>query len=116
MAAGNIAAPINLETGQVNGPGVYSDITKDDEFKHPVTGVELVGFQIPYWSESLQMVIDAALLHPQNRSIGWDVAITDKGPELIEGNHDWCKLLWQLPVKKGLKSILEKHKIEYLQK
>jgi len=25
----------------------------------------------------------------------------------IEGNHDWCKLVWQLPVNKGLKSMLE---------
>jgi len=116
LAAGNMAAPIDIETGNVNGSGVYSDITKLDELKHPVTGLEIIGFQIPYWSESLQMVREAALLHPQNRSIGWDVAITDKGPELIEGNHDWCKLLWQLPVKKGLKPLLEKHKKEYLQK
>jgi len=116
LAAGNIAAPIDEITGIIVGPGVYSDITKGDEINHPITGVKIVGFQIPYWNESLQMVKEAALLHPQNRSIGWDVAITDKGPELIEGNHDWCKLLWQLPVKKGLKSILDKHKKEYLQK
>jgi len=116
LAAGNIAAPIDEETGIVNGVGVYSDITKEDEDTHPVTGIKIIGFQIPFWEESLQMVKDAALLHPQNRSIGWDVAITNDGPELIEGNHDWCKLLWQLPVKKGLKPILEKHKSEYLNK
>ncbi len=114
LAAGNIAAPINEETGIVNGVGVYSDITKVDEEIHPVTVVRIEGFQIPFWKESLQMVKDAAILHPQNRSIGWDVAITNNGPELIEGNHDWCKLLWQLPVKKGLKPILEKYKIEYI--
>ncbi len=115
LAAGNIAAPINESTGKIEGPGVYSDITKKDEFTHPVTGIEIVGFEIPFWKESLEMVKQAALLFPQNRSIGWDVAITNKGPELIEGNHDWCKLLWQLPVKKGLKPILEKHKEQYLE-
>ena len=52
----------------------------------------------------------AALLHPQNRSIGWDIVITAKGPGFIEGNHDWCKLLWQLPVKKGMKSVLDAYK------
>ena len=36
----------------------------------------------------------------------------NEGPELIEGNHDWCKLLWQLPVNKGLKHVLEKYKNE----
>ena len=114
MAAGNIAAPIDEDTGIVNGPGVYSDITKTEEEIHPVTKVEIVGFQVPFWKECLQMVKDAALLHPENRSIGWDVAITDEGPELIEGNHDWCKLLWQLPVKKGLKPVLDKYKSTYL--
>lgn len=109
LAAGNIAAPINKHSGIVEGPGVYSDITKNDEFNHPVTGIKIVGFQIPYWKESLQMVKEAALLHKQNRSIGWDVAITNNGPELLEGNHNWCKLLWQLPVKKGLKKNLKKY-------
>jgi len=109
LAAGNIAASINIETGIVDGTGVYSDITKKEEYKHPVTGVDIVGFQIPYWEASLQMAKDAALLHPENRSVGWDVAITNEGPELLEGNHNWCKLLWQLPVKKGLKPILEKY-------
>ena len=113
LAAGNIAAPINLETGIVEDSGVYSDITKEEEYKHPVTGVMIVGFKVPFWKESMQLVKDAALLHKENRSIGWDVAITDKGPELIEGNHDWCKLLWQLPIKKGLKPILEKYKKEF---
>ncbi|WP_421947807.1 sugar-transfer associated ATP-grasp domain-containing protein [Phaeodactylibacter xiamenensis] len=107
LAAGNIAASIDSNTGKVNGPGVYSDITRSDEYQHPITGVDIVGFQIPYWQETLDMCKSAALLDTRNRSIGWDVAITDDGPELIEGNHDWCKLLWQLPVKKGLKPILE---------
>jgi len=109
LAAGNIAAPINEKTGIVSGVGVYSDITKKDEEIHPITGVKIVGFQIPFWKESLQMAKDAALLHKQNRSIGWDVAITNNGPELLEGNHNWCKLLWQLPVKKGLKYKLKKY-------
>jgi hypothetical protein len=109
MAAGNIAAPIDIESGVVTGPGVYSDITKTDEYTHPVTGIEIVGFQIPHWQEVKKMIEKAAKHNPSNRSIGWDIAVTAMGPELIEGNHDWCKLVWQLPVKKGMKDILEKH-------
>lgn len=107
MAAGNLAAPVEEQSGVVCGEGVYSDITKDGVSIHPITGVPIVGFQIPYWNETMSMVKEAALLHPQNRSIGWDVVITEQGPGLIEGNHDWCKLLWQIPVKRGLKSKLE---------
>lgn len=107
LAAGNIAAPIDIATGKVIGPGVYSDITKEDEAAHPITKVKIIGFQVPFWAETIAMCKAAALLDTRNRSIGWDVAITEKGPELIEGNHDWCKLLWQLPVKQGLKPVLE---------
>jgi hypothetical protein len=109
MAAGNMAAVIDETTGIVVGKGVYSDITKPDEEVHPVTGVSIVGFQVPFWKETLEMVKKAALQHPQNRSIGWDIVITENGPGFIEGNHDWCKLLWQLPAKKGLKELLKPH-------
>lgn len=108
MAAGNLAAPIDEATGKVNGSAVYSDITKPEAEVHPVTGVPIIGFQVPFWDEIIDMVKNAAKKHPQNRSIGWDVVLTKDGPGLIEGNHDWCKLLWQLPVKSGLKSKLER--------
>ena len=107
LAAGNIAAPINVMTGKLEGPGVYSDITKTEEYLHPITKTEIVGFKIPFWNDAINMVITAALNNKNNRSVGWDVAISESGPELIEGNHNWCKLLWQLPVKKGLKPLLE---------
>ena len=107
LAAGNLAAPIDEQTGQILGPGVYSDITRKPETVHPVTGIAIEGFQIPFWRETLELVRQASLQHPQNRSVGWDVAITADGPDLIEGNHDWCKLVWQLPVGRGLKRMLE---------
>lgn len=109
MAAGNLAAPVDMETCKVSGPGVYSDITRTDEAIHPITGKAIEGFQIPFWPEALEMARQAALHTPENRSVGWDIAITPAGPELIEGNHNWCKLLWQLPVKRGLKEMLEKY-------
>jgi len=105
LSAGNFAAPINPLTGIVEGPGIYSDITKPDVFIHPITGIDIVGFKIPYWKEVVQMAKDAALHNKKNRSIGWDIAITDDGPVLIEGNHNWGKLL-QMPIRKGLKPVL----------
>jgi hypothetical protein len=109
LAAGNLAAPIDINTGTVCGPGIYSDITKGEQRKHPVTGLSICGFMIPHWIEVTQLAVKAALIIPENKSVGWDIAITESGPELIEGNHNWCKLLWQLPVNQGLKSELEKY-------
>jgi hypothetical protein len=107
LAAGNAAAPIDENTGLVDGPAVFSDITRNDIMFHPVTNTKIEGFQIPFWDETMNLAKKAAWMHPQNRSVGWDIAITPYGPDLIEGNHDWCKLLWQLPVRKGLKPMLE---------
>lgn len=109
MAAGNLAAFIDIEKGIVIGPGVYSDITKEDMSVHPVTGEAITGFAIPYWNEVIALTKKAALHLPDNKSVGWDIAITEEGPELIEGNHNWCKLLWQLPARKGLKKELKKY-------
>lgn len=108
MAAGNPAATINIETGVVDGPGVFSDISREPVTVHPVTGIAITGFKVPYWPEIKQMMEKAVFVAPENRSVGWDVAITEKGPELIEGNHNWCKLLWQLPAEKGMKAELKK--------
>ena len=110
LAAGNLAASVDEATGVVDGPGVYSDITRQPETIHPVTGTRIEGFRIPHWPETLVLVRRASLKQSQNRSIGWDVVITPEGPGLIEGNHDWCKLVWQLPVKKGLKPLLKSPK------
>ncbi|MBN1398555.1 MAG: hexapeptide transferase [Bacteroidetes bacterium] len=105
LSAGNFIAPVNYFTGIVEGPGVYMDITKPDVFVHPITGINIVGFKVPYWQETVQMAVNAALHNTNNRSIGWDIAITDNGPELVEGNHNWGKML-QMTIKKGLKPVL----------
>jgi len=107
MASGNMAAVIDESNGIVVSEGVFSDITKENCQTHPVTGMKIIGFQVPFWKETIDMVKQAALLEKSNRSIGWDVAITNQGPELIEGNHNWCKLLWQLPAQQGLKHLIE---------
>lgn len=110
LAAGNIAAPVDEYTGIVTGPGHFSDITKSAVTTHPITGVNVVGFKVPFWEETINMVRNAAAMIPGCKSVGWDIAITNAGPELIEGNHDWCKLVWQLPVQQGLKPVLEQYK------
>jgi hypothetical protein len=109
LASGGIACAVDLETGKLAGLGVYSDITKERVTHHPVSGIELVGYQIPLWEECLDLVKRAALHRPENKAIGWDVVLTRKGPELLEGNHNWCKILWQIPIDTGLKHVLVKH-------
>lgn len=56
--------------------------------KHPLTGYDLTKIKkFPYIKESYEMCKEAALLIPEIRYIGWDIALTDKGPVMIEGNE-----------------------------
>ena len=48
----------------------------------------MLGYQIPEWKEVLSVIRKAHQLIPQCRFISWDIAITENGVELIEGNHD----------------------------
>lgn len=104
----NFGAAIDVDTGQVNRPGIYLDITKPEVYYHPVTNTPVVGFKIPYWEACKHMAIKAAGLISGNRSIGWDIAVTKEGPVLIEGNHNW-NLLSMVPGRKGFKKEFQQY-------
>lgn len=46
----------------------------------------MLGFEIPKFQEVKRVVKEIANLSPKARIVGWDIAITDKGISLIEGN------------------------------
>lgn len=54
---------------------------------HPVTNTKIEGFEIPYFEEAIEMVKKAAKVIPEVGLVGWDIAITNKGPVMIEGNQ-----------------------------
>lgn len=54
---------------------------------HPDTGVTFKGFKVPMMKEVIELTKRAASLIPDLGYIGWDVAITEKGPVLVEGNN-----------------------------
>lgn len=55
---------------------------------HPQTDICMLGQKIPHWDKVQRICIQAAEMLPEVPYIGWDVAIRDDGPILIEGNHD----------------------------
>lgn len=57
--------------------------------EHPKTGTVFEGFTIPRFDEVKELVIRAASYMPGLRLTGWDVAVTEAGPLLIEGNYDY---------------------------
>lgn len=109
--AGGMSTPLDLETGKILYPAVDLDLKLYDE--HPMTHVKFVGYQLPFWPEAKQMVKEAALLVPKLRYNGWDVAIAEDGPLLIEGNYlpgyDSMSLPGQNPSKIGMLPVYRKY-------
>ena len=65
-----------------------------------------MGYQLPMVPAAITLAKQAAMVLPQMRHIGWDVAITPEGPAIIEGNEypgtDLCQLAPHYPEKQGL--------------
>ena len=57
--------------------------------EHPDTGIVFSEFQIPKYHEALNLACRAHLLFYRIHSIGWDIAITEDGCMIIEGNDNW---------------------------
>lgn len=85
LNSGGLAALIDPDTGCISTPGADKDGYVFES--HPITGTRLVGAKIPFFEESVEMVKKAALRIPEMGYIAWDVAVTPKGPSLIEANH-----------------------------
>lgn len=106
-SAGNIAAEIDPDTGVVLTGGIRKRASCDEYHDyHEVSKQKIKGFSIPYWVECINMVKKAALVVPEVRTVGWDVAITEQGPIIIEGNSKWNKDTWQIPAGYGKKTLL----------
>ena len=86
VSQGGISATIDPETGKIRD-GLL--ITSGKELyisDHPDTGVRFTGIEIPYWQRVLDLCREAAKATPLQRFVGWDIAVGESGPVIIEGN------------------------------
>ena len=95
MVAGGMCALIDIETGIICKPA--ANLKTEVFYEHPDTHHVFVGTPIPHFALVKETVQKAAMLVPQIRYVGWDVAITPDGVELIEGNEFPCHQLMQSP-------------------
>jgi putative polysaccharide biosynthesis protein len=87
VSSGGFFVPVNIEegklfkkalTGMIKGARICD--------KHPDSGFVFEDFTIPYFNEALMLVKHANSLLPSYIQ-GWDIAITQNGPIIIESNH-----------------------------
>jgi hypothetical protein len=84
--SGNMLAEIELETGLVKR--IVSGLGLEQETNpiHPVTGKALLGFYIPHWEATKNLVLDASAAFDGYICPGWDIAICEDGPKILEVN------------------------------
>ena len=84
--AGGVEYPIDIETGIISSLGFHDN--KLQCIYHPLSDKIMPGFNIPYWDKVVFCITEASKQLPLCRFVGWDIAITKDGVELIEGNHN----------------------------
>ena len=53
---------------------------------HPSSNVQMIGFKLPRFTKLKQYVYELTKVFPTARYLGWDIAITPYGFDLIEMN------------------------------
>ena len=84
--AGGLAAQVDLETGalaRATDIGLRPDVGWRE--LHP-NGAPITGRRLPFWPDAVELCRRAHAAFADRVAIGWDVALLDDGPCLVEGN------------------------------
>lgn len=84
LHSGGMVALVDLETG------IFVTAGADREGKmydvHPESGTPIKGFTVPFFEEAKEMVLEAIKTKKVEGYLGWDIAISEHGPMLLEVN------------------------------
>lgn len=105
MHNGGIGMQVDIETGITTTVG--KDYNDKEYIYHPISQEQLIGFRVPCWDKVKQLVKEAHLRLPETLLFGWDIAITEEGPVIVEVNGSPGPMLMQVMdgIPKGEKII-----------
>lgn len=84
---GGIVAPVDLDTGRCGA--ATSRFRISEHAVHPQTGMQIEGLELPQWPAVVSLVVRAHERLPFPRTLGWDVAVTESGPVILEVNSGY---------------------------
>lgn len=107
LHAGGMSVGIELETGRLCKGRTMADMWRP--YRSALdSGARFEGVLLPEWPAVKEMARRAALAFPLLPCIGWDIAISDQGPVMIEGNWGWAADLMQIGMHRGIGPRLRK--------
>ena len=102
---GGIYVDIDMKSGiLLKGKSNFKYFEDEEYIYHPETGFKFYKKPLPYFEEAKKVAIKAHKLFPTLKIIGWDIAITEKGLCVVEGNRIPDFLMLQ--IFKPLRSLL----------
>jgi hypothetical protein len=108
-STGNLVAAIDLGSGRLSAArgSMRKDWPTMQELpNHPDSGERIEGFVVPAWDQVIRLALQAQESLPQLKSAGWDIAVTDAGPLLVETNLTYSVDIMQVAHRRGLKRQL----------
>jgi hypothetical protein len=93
---------IDLDSGTIRRAGRSTEDGFVEVRHHGPSDMKLTGFRIPFWSEARDLALAAASKFSDLTMIGWDIAIGENGPVLVEGNIVPDPVLYQIAAGEGL--------------
>lgn len=104
--SGNLVCAIDVESGKLfHGWGKRKDEFKISPIKlHPDTKIEFTNITVPFWKDIIALVTRAAKAFSELPTLGWDIAITEKGLYIVEANCWYDPDLPQFTLNRGIKA------------
>ncbi len=90
------AAPINLssgELGEITGDNLMTSHLRYEN--HPATGAPIKRRILQEWPAIRDMAVYAHQAFPHRMLVGWDIALTEIGPVMLEGNTNFDVMFLQ---------------------
>ena len=112
---GNIVADIDMETGRLGRAVSGTGLDQVETTHHPDTDATITGTELPMWQEARDLALNAQGLLNQVPLIGWDIAISNAGPLIIEANETPDLALMQYASGRGMlddkfKAFVQSHR------
>ena len=103
-AQGGLTIGIDMDSGKLGKGYTFYEFGYEEYITHPKTKYKFQGKAIPFFKEVKELAIFAHKSIPMFTVVAWDIAITENGPIIIEGNRtpDVSSIQPHYPIKKQL--------------
>lgn len=85
--AGNIIAEVDPESGLVGRAVSGLGLEQVEMPNHPDTNAQITGMTLPLWDDAVELARSGHRVLESIPIIGWDIAVSNAGPVIIEANE-----------------------------